>query len=467
MKKKWLLITIIIAALTIGGIASAQVTAPNLWKIVSGSIRPVVSSWELGSATSRIQKGWFTNLDASNATIGSIAVSGTVSGDMVVGGQIRAANGTSTAPAYSFNSDTNTGLMWTGNDAFKFINGGNDSLSISSAGQVKINALASSTATLIMADTLGNLYSSADNRITSASSPLVLAANNLSITKASSTASGYLSNTDWSTFNGKVSSQWTTSGSNIYYTTGSVGIGTTSPLQLLHVNGNSLFGAVNPTYPAKLNITSSVGGTTATGIVEQNFASNGIIGVDLFNDTGKEAFFGIGGGTAVAPYTNNFAMLSYGTVNLIFGTNGAEKVRIDTTGNVGIGTTNPGSKLDIVGTQATGIADIQSTASIFTHYGTMGIAIGHDTTSNRPVIQALSSGTAHNLLINPYGGNVGIGTTAPGEKLEVNGNIKATGYKSSDGTIGTSTTINVRKADDSGACTITVKNGLVTATTCP
>ncbi|NCB26301.1 MAG: hypothetical protein EOM62_12625 [Bacteroidia bacterium] len=64
-------------------------------------------------------------------------------------------------------------------------------------------------------------------------------------------------------------------------------------------------------------------------------------------------------------------------------------------------------------------------------------------------------------------GNVGIGTTGPSEKLEVNGNIKATGYKSSDGTIGKSTTINVRKADDSGACTITVKNGLVTATTCP
>ncbi|PKM88405.1 hypothetical protein CVU83_01695, partial [Candidatus Falkowbacteria bacterium HGW-Falkowbacteria-2] len=236
MRKRFLIVIILIAVLGFGSLASAAVSTPNIWKIVSNAISPVVANWELGSATNRIKKGWFTSLDATSATIGSIAVSGTVSGDMVVGGQVRASNGTSTAPSYSFNSDTNTGMLWGGNDIIKFNNNGTTTLTIAANGQPKFGFLASSTANLVMSDTLGNLYTSIDNRITSASSPLVLAANNINITKASSTANGYLSSTDWTSFNGKVSSQWATSGSNISYVAGSVGVGTTAPIHKLDVN---------------------------------------------------------------------------------------------------------------------------------------------------------------------------------------------------------------------------------------
>jgi hypothetical protein len=58
-------------------------------------------------------------------------------------------------------------------------------------------------------------------------------------------------------------------------------------------------------------------------------------------------------------------------------------------------------------------------------------------------------------------GDVGIEKT-PAEKLDVNGIIKATGYKSSDGTAGMSDTI-IFEERDGTRNTVTIKDGLITA----
>jgi len=64
-----------------------------------------------------------------------------------------------------------------------------------------------------------------------------------------------------------------------------------------------------------------------------------------------------------------------------------------------------------------------------------------------------------------YDGKVGIGTTSPAEKLDVNGSIIATGYKSSDGSAGITNTTGFWLCGDSdcnSTCQVSIKNGLIT-----
>jgi hypothetical protein len=191
----------------------------------------------------------------------------------------------------------------------------------------------------------------------------------------------YLRLTNWSDVN---------KGINIQVSTGNVGIGTPGPVERLEVNGN-----------LKL---SGTGNITAAGTID---AAGGL----KIN----------GSPITSSQWTTVSGNISY------------------TNGNVGIGTPNPAAGLEVLG----------STYSLPASSGTAQTGLitrFRDSRTSGDVVLDLGSaaGTgpgamwlqstdmrglnaSYNLLLNPNGGNVGIGIPAPAERLEVSGNLKLSG----------------------------------------
>ena len=107
--------------------------------------------------------------------------------------------------------------------------------------------------------------------------------------------------------------------------------------------------------------------------------------------------------------------------NITFSINSAEKVRIDSSGNVGIGTTSPGRRLVVVGT-GTGSYEMQVGGGSVGQSATLDVIANHDSI-------AFQVWDDNNLTTPKFivqrAGNVGIGTTAPNRKLHVQSSAAA------------------------------------------
>tara|TARA_R110002074_G_scaffold207770_2_gene376300 strand:+ start:1434 stop:6395 length:4962 start_codon:yes stop_codon:yes gene_type:complete len=185
-------------------------------------------------------------------------------------------------------------------------------------------------------------------------------------------------------------------------TNGNVGIGTTSPDQMLHISG--LFPRI------KLQDTDATN-TLDYSLIEQN--------------------------DGVLRFRNDPSYLSNNSA-IQFDIRGAEKMRITSTGNVGIGNTSPGAKLDVVGTgwagQGIRIYSTTTSGAVLTLQNTQR-SFHIASRSNTFSIRDITAGDIERFTIKSDG-NVGIGTTSPGANLQIGDGTTntTTRFYHSDGT---------------------------------
>ena len=192
----------------------------------------------------------------------------------------------------------------------------------------------------------------------------------------------------------------------------------------------------NTEWIAAVDSTSSgSGGATvagATGEIQFNSADSLAASSNLFWDNSNNRL-GIGGTPSSALHVtaghltmdSGYSILwedgnnliggsgSSGSNYLNFNTNGAERMRIDSSGNVGIGTAAPAHKLDI----AAGYVKLD--ASYGYGWGDLNTGMYGRGTADANSYLGLRVNGSPNALHIDSDGNVGIGTTAPSQKLSV------------------------------------------------
>jgi len=258
-------------------------------------------------------------------------------------------------------------------------------------------------------------------------------------------------------------------------TSGNVGIGTTSPAQTLEVNGTAKVdtGLILPLiYPPSDSTTAiQIDKANGTSNVVDIDTTNGRVGIgtatpgqaldvtgniqasnSVIAKGGTYAGFAAGqaqlgsailaGGAVGYTGSSQTALWSGSGMPLLLGINGSEKVRIDTSGNVGIGNTSPGALLDIgkagttLGTMrlegnTSGYVQIQPTAAAGSWTMTLPSSAG---TANY-VLQTDGSGNTSWVNLGGSGTALNLGTSATATNPQRNGQAGTGLYSDTTNTI--------------------------------
>jgi hypothetical protein len=169
----------------------------------------------------------------------------------------------------------------------------------------------------------------------------------------------------------------------------------------IKANGNVGIGTTNPSYKLQVDAGSNIATFRSVGPGENN----------------KQIVLRSGGDRSIIEASN----ASDGTdTNLAFNTAGNERMRITSAGYVGIGTTSPGVKLHIQG------SNITDSAIRIANSGAGGISWdiystnnGFDQGGGKLLFYRTATDGSSGTVVFDSNGNVGIGTIAPSQKLEI------------------------------------------------
>ncbi|SCY14966.1 hypothetical protein SAMN02927916_1277 [Flavobacterium anhuiense] len=227
-----------------------------------------------------------------------------------------------------------------------------------------------------------------------------------------------------------------------------VGIGTVNPISKLTISGS-------------LTINGGLNNTISRPLVAATTLANGEIrGYSNAGNGADDGFLRLSAGGGTNPIKSFIDLSGYSTIpdmmgNIVFGTYGAERMRIVSNGNVGIGTTSPFGKLDVVGSKtSTYTSSLNSPTYDFLRianihgaggsdqYSALALSVSGNTGANNAyvnlaVIQPVAgnsnsefalavrqpSGVMNEVIRAKSDGKIGIGTSNPISKLTVAGDI--------------------------------------------
>ena len=198
-----------------------------------------------------------------------------------------------------------------------------------------------------------------------------------------------------------------------YFNGGSVGIGTASPDTNLHV------------------YTGSSGGSpyNATGLTVEN---NGRANIHILHPNGSDGYLFFGDANAGnRAYVGHYGSAQSPANQMVFYSAGNFEFA---NGKVGIGTTGPARKLEVYGDTSNWCANFRCPTDGYgvtignrlaagTGYAAHLYWSGGDAGSFTIQPYSYTNSSARSLVLCPSGGSVGIGTTAPSEKLDVEGSL--------------------------------------------